>query len=185
MSLWDKLKGALGRPAPAGEPEVEVRRHHYDFAHRAIPQIAFGNVDRFLFDLDHDATRLLNGIWGFVGQKLREAGLPTLEATLAPVQRLQLQERSVWIATLPTARATTEAALIAFVRGPKGGSTDEQLQYFTLEYGRDLQTGTPYHVLCQWNSEGNHLNSGDVLPPTVEALAAALSARLTPRTSLN
>ena len=189
MGLWDKLKGALGAstPAPAADiSQPEVRRHHYDFAHRALPQIAFGNVDRFLFDLDHDATRLLNGVWGFVGQKLAEAGLEVMADALPPVHHSQVHGHSVWIATLPLPRATTEAALIAFVRpARKGGTKDEQLQYFTLEFGRDMVTGEPYHVLCHWSSDGAHHNSGELVAPTTDGLLAALTTRLTPKSALN
>lgn len=193
MGLWDKLKGRLGGQARApaagvtqsSPGEVEVRRHHYDFAHRALPQIAFGNVERFLFDLDHEPTRLLNGIWAFVGQKLTEAGEAPLDAVLAQVHRTTINGATAWIAALPPPIATTEAALIAFVRGKKGGTPDERLQYFTVEFGRGLQAAAAYYVLCRWNAAGEHLNSGELLEPDVEALTVALARHVAAQGPLN
>jgi hypothetical protein len=83
MGIWKKLKkGVAGAPAiveaaTAGPKPDEPRRHHYDFAHRALPQLAFGNVDRFLADLESNPTKLVTGIWAFVGQKVAGMGGPT------------------------------------------------------------------------------------------------------------
>src|SRR5438309_2103817 len=93
MGLWDWIRGKKPQPDPAPAPAPALaepaggppRAHHYQFAHRALPQVAFQDADRFLGELGGSGgAALLNHLWGFVGERVRENGQPTLPALLPP-----------------------------------------------------------------------------------------------------
>jgi hypothetical protein len=185
MGLWDWIRGK--KPAPTPEPARAPapapdgpRPHHYQFAHRALPQVAFQDADRFLGELGGTGgAALLNHLWGFVGERVRESGQPTLAALLPPPTVCHLELGTAYVVTLPPALASPEAHLVAFVALPRepGAAVDDWLRYFTLELGQSLE-GKPYTVLAAWNSEGTHLNFGPGPAARVDDFAAALSQRL-------
>jgi hypothetical protein len=160
-------------------PDADAtRKHHYDFAHRALPAIAFSHPDRLLGDLEVDALGTFRGIWRFVGTKVQASGALPLTDGPVEAQRVDTDAGAAWIARLPLPRATTEAAFVAVVRGAPEGEPDDRIAVFTLEFGRDPVSEKPYHVVCRWKSDSTHLNSGRHIGPNVDEFAAAIAGWL-------
>jgi hypothetical protein len=144
------------------------RPHHYEFAHRALPGIAFNpRVD--LAGLA-DAARLdsaLRATWSAVGERRGEADrLPDdgLQAEL-----VQVAGETALLVTFPTANHAAEAffAMIAPLDPP------ESRRYLTLEFSWNVVTGHPATVIGEWRA-GSHLNHG----PGPEAAKLTFLARM-------
>jgi hypothetical protein len=130
----------------------EPRVHHYEFAHRALPGIAFNpRVDlAALANADH-LDGALRATWAAAGERYGEADrLPDdgLQGELVEVAG----EPAVLV-TFPTANHAAEAfyALIAPLDPP------ESRRYLTLEFSWNVFTDHPTTVLGEWRI-GSHVN---------------------------
>jgi hypothetical protein len=170
LAAENKPVAAEAKPAAAEEPEdtTRARDHHYLFAHRALPQIFFGNVERLIADFKQDPARPLAAIWDMVGERLPEKA--RLEPKgLTGEYRTDEAGRTIIVVTLPAAERIPEAAFAALV-------VDGEKQWY-LTYERtfapdafDPAAAKPppvpgavpkvYAVLCGWTKEGAHSNYG-------------------------
>ena len=144
------------------------RPHHYEFAHRALPGIAFSpRVD--LAGLA-GAARLdsaLRATWAAAGERHGEADrLPDdgLQGEL-----VQVAGQPAVLVTFPAANHAAEAffALIAPLDPPRSR------RYLTLEFSWNVVTGHPATVIGEWHA-GHHLNLG----PGPDAAKTAFLARM-------
>lgn len=156
----------------------DVRPQHYEFAHRAMPQVMFAHLDENLGYLVDAPQQFIDHLWGFVGKKVAERGQQPLAGPGPRIQRVALNPGVMWVIEMPPPEAMAEALYLAIVPLRPQGSPGERLAFYTLEFGNDLQTGAPYHVLCNWTAEGAHNNSGWTVEPTVPAFTQAVLAHL-------
>lgn len=134
--------------------ENERRPHHYQFAHKVLPEIA-QDLGRMMLDeesADEFGPRLIS-LWDDFGRRLpAEERLPSdgLRATL-----MILGPHRLLVVVLPRPIARAEAYYTAVVR-PAG---TDRCRYFTLEYAVNPFTQEPYTVLGEW-ADGSHLSHG-------------------------
>ena len=156
------------------------RQHHYQFAHRALPQFGLAGVAQTLDILKTPmGGPFLIDIWDKVGQDLpKQERLPP--SGLACSSHQTADGRSVIVVALPPPEEMTEAWFVAFLRVPEERrlmifKSPATLRCFTLEKGVNLEDGAQRTVLCEWTRDGNHMNFGDGPSPTVEAFVAAIA----------
>ena len=144
------------------------RPHHYEFAHRALPAIAFSpRVDLAALA---EAARLdsaLHATWAAAGERCAAADrLPDdgLHAEL-----VEAAGKPAVLVTFPAANHAAEAffAVIAPVDPP------ESRRYLTLEFSWDVVSGIPTTVIGEWRA-GSHFNLG----PGPEAAKSAFLANM-------
>jgi hypothetical protein len=149
------------------------RRHHYDFAHRALPSIML-NPDVDLAQLASVPDRLngaLRATWQRVGDQLGESDrIP--DDGLAVELRL-VDGVDALLVTLPPALNQAEAIFVLIM--PLEPATERRL--FTLESGWDVVNRRTYTVLGSWTDAG-HLNLGEGPSPDPDAFIAAISTRM-------
>jgi hypothetical protein len=137
------------------------RRHHYEFAHQALPRLVLTDWDHIQPTFqDGSAAARLRSLWTGVGTRLAENDRLDLssELSLAPIK---LRRREGFLIRFPRPAGPTEAALaiIPDIRAPT--------KYFVVELGESPVTHAPYWVLAQWVLEGNglgHVNMGSIGP---------------------
>lgn len=138
---------------------ADPRRHHYLFAHRALPSLVFTQPTRFVQTLRENGDTFLMSVWDRVGADLKRkervdpAGL-SFELTESDLGTLALIE-------LPPARGDAEAHFVAVVID----AAEEPPQYFTLERATSPITHEVYNVLGAWKKDRGHFNLGEG-PPT-------------------
>lgn len=159
----------------------DVRPHHYEFAHAALPQVMFGSIDENLGYLLKEPQRFIEHLWFFVGKKLEARGQPTVPGPAPTVTRRPIGRGDIFVVQLPAPEAMAEALFAGIVPLAPQGTPDQRLAYFTLEYSFDLETQAPFFVLCAWSSEGTHRNYGLAVEPTLEAFCSAVLSLFTPR----
>jgi|SRR5215831_3470144 len=129
------------------------RLHHYEFAHRALPGIAF-NPQVDLAALGH-AGRLdgsLCATWAAVGERQGEPD--RLPGHGLHGELVQIAGKPAVLVTFPVANHAAEAffAVIAPLDPP--GSR----RYITLEFSWNVVTDHPATVIGEWRADGHHLN---------------------------
>ncbi|MCA8920909.1 MAG: hypothetical protein KDD82_03805 [Planctomycetes bacterium] len=149
----------------------ERRRHHYLYAHRVLPPLAFGDPAGFCARLSNPSAgqASLEALWEKVGSEAPVA-LPVEGLKLS--QHLLKNGRAVFLIQLPTPELMPEAHFVAVAPGP------EDLAIYTLERSQDFETGEACTVVGAWNPEGDHLNLGRGPQPTREAFLARLGELL-------
>lgn len=182
------------------EPSNQPRQHHYAFAHRVLPPLAFERTTWMMQLLrSEEADEFLVGLWNAVGNDLPAP--KRLDPIGLSCQSSEHGDFVLALVTMPPVRATTEAHFVALAFGPLsggGGGTsgpgpvddllqakltlgnnpasigedDIALQYFTLENGFVMPGEPPRTALCGWTAEPAHLNMGDGPPPEAEAFRA-------------
>jgi hypothetical protein len=152
--------------------ENRPRRHHYDFAHRALPRLILTDWDRIRPTFqDGSAAARLGALWTGVGTRLAENDRLDLSSELV-LTPIKLRRRAGFLIRFPKAAGPAEAALavIPDISAPT--------RYFVLELGESPVTHQPYWVLAQWVLEGNglgHVNMGSIGPEPAADPAAAIS----------
>jgi hypothetical protein len=139
--------------------EDRPRRHHYEFAHRALPRLVLNDWDRLRPTFqDGSASTSLRSLWFGVGTRLPEADRLDLAGEL-DFSPLKLQERDAFLIRFPRPQAPAEAALAVIP------DLSAPTKYFVLELGHSPVTQQPYWVLCQWVREDHgpgHVNLGSI-----------------------
>ena len=150
------------------------RRHHYDFAHRLLPQLVRTEPDRLIDTLaSENGEEFLRYLWRVTEERLQPADrLPFgLTRTIA---RLPSGQIAV-VLGMPAPEAVTEAHLVAVVSGP-----ERIVRYFTLEHGITFPEEHPRTVFCEW-TDTSHLNYGDGPAPEIPAFLDHIEAHMAPR----
>ena len=155
--------------AENGQP----RRHHYEFAHRALRSIMSDpKID--LVRLANDQGRLdgaLRATWGEVGA--RHAENDRVSEDGLSVERRSVSGFDGLLVTLPTALNPAEAIFVLVV--PL--ESPEARRLLALEFVWDVVNRRPYTVLGAWTQEG-HINLGDRPKTDPDAFIEADSAVL-------
>jgi hypothetical protein len=174
------------------------REHHYAFAHRALPECLFGDAIRMVAAvLSDNSQALLHALWDRVGEDLDAAERLSPEGVGWELRRLG--DGAILIVSLPIPCKMPEAYFVAGLlrpAGPAGTESDEppevSVRVFTLEltepgkyaseaYLEELleaQAAGTHAVLCEWTHDGQHLNYGGPVPPTVDDFIAAIRANV-------
>ena len=94
------------------------RPHHFEFAHVALPEFAFGDRKQFLDALANDANGFVNALWQHVGQLLVHHGEAALELDRPlTVEHREAGGLSYYVVRMPEPIAAPEAwfAIIVLV----------------------------------------------------------------------
>jgi hypothetical protein len=168
--------------SPNSDPEDldEPRCNHYTFAHHALRSSAFDDPLAYLsIFASPDPRPFLAHLLRSVSEHCKEREpQPDFGVEDITVHRVRIGQYPCAVIELPRPRATTEAYFTAAVlladlddRLPESGPA--ALRYFTLEKGFVLE-GPPRTVLCEWTSEGSHVNYGDGPLPQLGAFVGAV-----------
>ncbi len=149
-------------------PSDPPRRHHYEFAHRVLPELALQpDIDLGAMAAADLLDAALRSAWSDIGKLVPEAErLPPdgLHGELADLGGIP----GVLI-TMPPAVRTTEAHLAALAPC----DPPERRRYFVVEHSWTAE-GEPATVLGEWTRDHSHLNLGPGPAPNAEAFAEAL-----------
>lgn len=178
----DDLAAVLEAQQHAARP----RPQHYEFAHVALPTVAFDSGLRLLpLLLSDDRDRFLAKLWRHVhavlverASEAKEAPPEALPYRPMPFAPVRVGDRAAGVLTLPEPEGLVEAHAVCFVFDADADANapptewDEvaSLRYFTLERGLDLEADAPARrtVLCEWTPDRKHSNYGDG-PPAGDA----------------
>ena len=135
------------------------RRHHYTFAHQALPMVCFGKPDEVMTLLSGTgAQEFLEQLWGETyelvseGERLSSAGL---SCSAYPFRSGRMA-----IITLPRTEVLTEAQFVALIVTPRPPRffffrAAPEVQFLTLELTED-EDGKQANVLCEWQLTPQH-----------------------------
>lgn len=156
------------------------RDHHYLYAHRLLPQLAFSAPEKFLAFVERNGSAFLEYFWNECGKQIAEDERIQPEGLSCKIYSLDDGIVAACI-TLPQPVEMPEAYFAAFVHRPEGddllNSKQVFTRYFTLEYGQRMD-GSARTVLCEWNAEGSHLNYGDGPPPQMDLFLNSIESLL-------
>lgn len=144
------------------------RPHHYEFAHRAIPRIAFNpRVNLAAIAADDRLDSALRATWAAVGERYEAADRLSDEGLAGEL--VEVAGQSAVLVTFPVANHAAEAffALVAPLSPP------ESRRYLTLEFSWNVVTDDPATVIGEWRA-GSHMNLG----PGPEAARSTFLARM-------
>jgi hypothetical protein len=140
------------------------RLHHYAFAHKIIPSTFFQYPANFIMMLSQRADEILHEIWNHIGQKVEPEDIVAPEGLACEVRRVEGSKLGALI-SLPPPQRVTEAYFVAPVFQPPMEGKEAQARYITLEYNPEYENKS---VLCEWEAEGPHVNSGAGPEPNLE-----------------
>ena len=151
----------------------QPRRHHYSFAHKALPDLFFQNPSGFIDSLCLRKTDLLRFLWRRLGELEIEAESDRISTDALGCRINEFEKNTtVVLIILPRPEGITEAHFVAMVYRPPAWKLlkkqKEIARYITLEFNR-YQDDTPKTVLGEWTDSGMHLNFGDGPEPTLIA----------------
>lgn len=149
-----------------------LRRHHYLFAHRALPSTVF-QYGADLVAAGRDGDLALDDVWHRVGQTLPDQ--ERLPADGLAVSHHHIDEHDVLLVTFPPAVHPPEAHYAAIALSTRDG----RVRYITLEDARSPIDGSGYTVLGEWTDDGDHVNRGCGPKPGPDAFLGALGSVLT------
>ncbi|WP_342800872.1 hypothetical protein [Nocardia sp. No.11] len=155
---------------------AEPRTHHYQFAHRVLPDLAQRLGARMVTDEPpFGYTEQLKYLWDSVGERLAPADrLPCDDIT---GRRLDGDGFRLLLVQLPTPAAPVEAHFVAVVLP----DDSDDIRIFTLERAAfqppDRSDAT---TLGSW-ADHSHLNLGPGPHPDPTAFVAAIHAKLAAR----
>lgn len=156
---------------------TDPREHHYLFAHRVLPQLAWDNPEGFYVTAftDEEGAHLLDW-WNTLGDQLEPDA--RVEGAGLGWSAFAYDEHLVVSCRFPAPEAAAEAFFATVICGPLRGLTREDLEatplrYMVLERGATLsghQGSTT--MLCEWTRDGAHLNHGQGPAPELEIFEA-------------
>jgi hypothetical protein len=165
----------------AGGKLRSPRSHHYQFAHRHLPQLLWRDPGALVFTLfeagDPWRDDNLGARWEVVGEHFAPFERVEGEGLSCGVHALANGFQAAVI-TLPEARGPAEAHMVAIVYRPPRRrklfwKTDPVLRYFTLELSHDSATGEWLNVLGEWTPD-QHINFGPGPATDVTAFVEAI-----------
>jgi hypothetical protein len=130
------------------------RPHHYEFAHRAVPRIAFDpRFDPLAMAREHRLDAALRATWAAIGERRDAADRLPDEGLTGEL--VEVAGQSAVLVTFPVAKHAAEAffALVAPLEPP------ESRRYLTLEFSWNVVTDHPTTVIGEWHA-GSHVNHG-------------------------
>ncbi|MBL8931712.1 MAG: hypothetical protein JNL54_16450 [Kineosporiaceae bacterium] len=150
---------------------VTARRHHYEFAHRTLPELVRSGRFDLVEMAEHDVLEpALLGAWEALGD------------ALPPQERVDAQGLSVWAVDLAGGRALLvrfppvqrlpEALLAAVLPGADGAPP----RYLTLEFA-GTEDGQVQTMIGEWDGEA-HRDWGVGPEPDPNAFVVALEQLL-------
>jgi hypothetical protein len=164
-------------PNDGGEP----RPHHYAFAHLVLREACAADPLRFFATMaSPERCRFMAALWEGAA---RHVGRPVegFDPNEASVTTCRIGERATVVVAMPAPRAVAEAHFVALVLEPLPRDFDAAhlpaFRCFTLEHGRDIDSGAARTVLCEWADDA-HRNFGDGPAPRVEGFIAAIGSLL-------
>ncbi|RMG17371.1 MAG: hypothetical protein D6731_04230 [Planctomycetota bacterium] len=167
------------------EERKRERTHHYVFAHRVLPEVAFQDPRRILcLFASCEASNFLVDLWDEVGRAC-PCHLPA-EGLGVSLEEVPGLDEPVVLIRFPDPEIPPEAHFLALVpwteRRFLGLWPRPTLRCFTLEQGIRLGGGLRT-VLCEWSPEKkgeglNHTNYGDGPAPQRRAFLERLGALL-------
>jgi hypothetical protein len=166
------------------DTDNKPRNHHYIYAHRWLPSIAFGTPD-VLHNIASGPrlNEFLTDMWTDLGKRLPDSERMPDEQISGQLRQSGAFE--VVIVTLPAPATVTEAYFTAIAFGPLatlGFSADTTqklpVRYLTLEFGFTMPDDPPRTVLGEWTREQAHYNMGTGPEPTADAFFEAVCARI-------
>ncbi len=156
-----------------------TRMHHYLFAHKALTQMALQGPPKMLDLLSTPmGTPFLLDMWESVGKDLEKA--QRMEPDGLGCESRQLDGgRKVVVVRMPPPQSATEAYFVGILIKPESRKMlvfkePAQVRYLTLELGASMD-GQARTVLCEWTTDGSHVNMGDGPAPNLDAFVDAVS----------
>jgi hypothetical protein len=149
------------------------RPHHYEFAHRALPGIAFSpRVDLAALAGAARLDSALHATWAAVGERC--AGADRLPDDGLHGELADAAGKPAVLVTFPAANHAAEAffAVIAPLDPP------ESRRYLTLELSWNVVSGRPATVIGEWRA-GSHFNLGPGPEADKPAFLASVQRLLT------
>jgi hypothetical protein len=140
------------------------RIHHYEFAHRFLPTMAWQHPSEALVALaSTQAIGYLSSLWRSLGWQLPAYERIEPQGLNCDVRRYG--DFVIAVITLPPPVAIPEAYFTALVFSPAGSMSQDGLQqlalrYLTLEASYDWSNQEERTVLGEWTAQGGHLNYG-------------------------
>jgi len=160
---------------------MDIRNHHYIFAHLALPQLFLANPARFLGALNEDGNVFLEHLWKMVAEKVPREEV--LDSKGMQFDFVVDDDALLAIIRMPPAQADAEALLVAchFWTAPPPNPATPQARYFTLEMGGQ-EVGVPQTVFCEWEKENGRLSHVNYStgPDTVRGFVTAIQDKVRP-----
>lgn len=153
------------------------RRQHYAFAHAVLPRFFYSDPRLFTSYLAQDKSRFLRFYWDKIGEKFDDPGDRVDGSGLNGEVRLLDNQVQAGLITLPTPQRVPEAYFVmTFYHADFNAAP--LARYYTLEYGWNIHTNTPYTVFCGWTADGTHFNKGAGPEPDLETFLKVAQADL-------
>lgn len=134
-----------------------ARQHHYVFAHEAVRDLFFKTKKTFAINLLSDSKLdYIKNMWNFVGSTCEKKNFISSSGLEIEVLNLT-NEKKIVILTLPKPITPPEAFFVAFLFEFENVKFDNicSKRLLTLE-----KSYFNHSVVCEWNSEGTHINHG-------------------------
>ncbi|MEC4747522.1 hypothetical protein [Methylomicrobium sp. Wu6] len=142
---------------------TEPRNHHYFFAHRFLPQVAFENPARFFDCLVADGNDFLLWLWEQCAAYLEQSEHLAPDGLSFALERLK-DDTVAALIEMPPPTGVAETYFVAVAYQPERQRLQQtrlgKTRYFTLEFSEAFD-GRARTVLGEWTSDGNHANFGD------------------------
>jgi hypothetical protein len=153
----------------------QPRMQHYHFAHYALPEIIFNNLEHVVTTFSNpNANALLAELWP--ESRLEDSSEPPIVPAGLGVSRHDFPpDAIIFLFAFPQPTNLTEAFFTALAYWSH--SSRPHFRYFTLELGFN-DSGTPRTVIGEWTPDRTHLNYGDGPEPTAEAFLKRIASFL-------
>jgi hypothetical protein len=152
----------------------DPRKHHFQFAHQRLSELAFRNRHSFLSLMMQSGIGFLQGAWYQLGRTLPRK--ERLKADGLAMTFFESEKYCGAVVTMPAAVNRTEAHMVTLISHRISGSILLEdgiglecwgLRYFTLERGRE-KDGVSGTILGEWTRKGHTTNGSG---PIVDAKA--------------
>ncbi|MFD3745967.1 hypothetical protein [Nocardia sp. NPDC058633] len=151
---------------------TQARTHHYQFAHRVLPDLALRIGGRMVTDEPPNGfTEHLTGLWHFVGERLDDG--ERLPSDGLSADRIDSAGLRLLLVVLPPPVAPAEAYFVGIALADAADS----VRVFTLERAAlQVPGGSTATMLGSWSERG-HFNLGPGPRPDPDAFVAAIRSR--------
>jgi hypothetical protein len=150
---------------------MQLREHHYFFAHRMLPALFNNNPDEFVEYLRRDRTNVLRAMWTHAGSELEPNERVMALGLDGEIREIEDQTTIVLI-TLPEPEVSPEAYFVAAAYRAATVTGEALVRYFTLERRQPGEDQRPF--VCEWVGTGLHRIRGGLPSPDREAFFQAV-----------